>query len=253
MASYDARLDPVAWGGQDAQTLTIGNAVLPLFNQNRAGIVSSLRYGDQVKLYQQNDDWSLLAGVHDGYLGWAKGLIAGSAPSTSQKRVTTLATHIYPEANMKTPPLMRLSLGSWLNIEGEEGDFYRTNLGFVFKAHLEPEGDAVDFAACLLDVPYLWGGGSADGIDCSGLTQLCHSMTGASLPRDTDQQEAALKPISRDEATRGDLVYWKGHVGILQDDATMIHATAFAMKTIRENLDEAIARIGKASSFRRVT
>ncbi len=252
MAKTDPRLDVNAWGGGDAQAIFIGNDVLPLFNQKRDGVISSLRLGDVAWLYREEGDWALIAGQHDGYLGWVRGLKKGYGTGADPLRVAALAAHVYGEANMKTPPLQRLSIGSYLERIGEEDGFVKTNFGYIFSKLFEPVGDAVDYAALFLETPYLWGGGSDRGIDCSGLIQLCYSMVGVDVPRDTDQQEAALAAVDEDALRRGDMVYWKGHVGILEAPDQMIHATAFAMKTIREPLGQAIARIGSPTSFRRV-
>lgn len=251
-ARMDPRSNPENWGGKEARQAQLGNAVSPLFNRARDGIVSTLRYGDAVDVYAQDGEWTLLCGVHDGYLGWARGAELREMGAGRRERVHNLATHIYPEPDIKTPPVLRLSLGSFVEAKGEAGEFVETQDGFVFAQHLAARGDVVDYAIQFLDTPYFWGGGSADGIDCSGLMQLCYSMVGIEIPRDTDQQESALRPIEREALRRGDMVFWKGHVGMMENEDIMIHATAFSMKTMREPFEMALARIGEASSFRSV-
>jgi cell wall-associated NlpC family hydrolase len=106
-------------------------------------------------------------------------------------------------------------------------------------------GDRVDVALRFLETPYLWGGRSGMGIDCSGLVQMAMSMVGETAPRDTDMQFAALgEPIERSELKRGDFVFWKGHIGLMEDEVTLLHANGHSMSVARENLDQAIKRIG---------
>src|SRR5690606_22121097 len=118
-------------------------------------------------------------------------------------------------------------------------------------------GDMVDVALQFLQTPYLWGGRSGLGIDCSGLVQMAMAMVGKAAPRDTDMQFAALgNPIERVDLERGDLVFWKGHVGIMEDRDILLHANGHTMSVARENLDDAIERIGwlyeQPTGFRRI-
>jgi len=119
----------------------------------------------------------------------------------------------------------------------------------VFAAHCAPvdsilADDYVAIAERFLETPYLWGGRSGFGIDCSALVQLSMLMTGRKAPRDSDMQAQSLgTEIGRDALRRGDLVFWTGHVGIMQDAETLLHATGFTMSVIRERLETAIARI----------
>jgi cell wall-associated NlpC family hydrolase len=131
----------------------------------------------------------------------------------------------------------------------------------LFASHVRPigaaaDGDYVTIAARFIETPYLWGGRSGLGIDCSGLVQLAMAMGGQSAPRDTDMQAAGLgQPIAEDERRRGDLVFWKGHVAILEDAETIIHANGHTMTVARENFAAAVERIGwlyeQPTGFRR--
>ena len=120
----------------------------------------------------------------------------------------------------------------------------------LIAAHCQPIGKPIDtdyvaVASRFLETPYLWGGRSGFGIDCSGLVQLAMMMTGRAAPRDSDMQASRLgTPIERDALQRGDLVFWKGHVGIMEDDKTLLHANGHTMTVARENLEDAIKRIG---------
>jgi len=146
-------------------------------------------------------------------------------------------------------------MGSRLTIIGESetrGTRYLTLAGgqSVVAGHCLPVGtaasdDYVAIATRFLETPYLWGGRSGFGIDCSALVQLSMMMTGRKAPRDSDMQAAGLgTPIDRGELRRGDLVFWKGHVALMEDEKTIIHANGHTMSVAREGLDAAIERIG---------
>jgi cell wall-associated NlpC family hydrolase len=163
---------------------------------------------------------------------------------------------------------MALSLGAQIRIVGSEGDFAVSEEGlYVWSRCLAEfsarEPDAVAVAELFLETPYLWGGRTLEGIDCSGLVQTALTAAGVASPRDSDMQETALgEPLSVDDPEaalkRGDLVFWKGHVGIMRDPSTLLHANGWHMKTASEPLAKARERIagsggGKVTSVRRLS
>jgi cell wall-associated NlpC family hydrolase len=139
-----------------------------------------------------------------------------------------------------------------------------TTASFVPARHIAPldfnESDFVAVAERFLDVPYLWGGKTSFGIDCSGLVQVTLAACGIRCPRDSDMQESDLKrgdavsdsstkhDGSLDDPKRGDLIFWQGHVAIVRDPQTLIHANAFHMAVALEPIREAIERIRAAGS-----
>ena len=176
-----------------------------------------------------------------------------------------LRAHAYPGPSIKLPPRMALSLGARLKIAGREGDFAVSEDGLCFwSRHLADLGsrepDYVAVAERFLETPYLWGGRTSEGVDCSGLVQTALTAAGIAAPRDSDMMEATLsEPIPLDDPPpkRGDLVFWKGHVGIMRDPVTLLHANGWHMKTVSEPLAEARDRIaanggGKVTSVRRL-
>ena len=175
-----------------------------------------------------------------------------------------LRTHAYPGPSIKLSPSMALSLGARVTIARLDGDFaVSEDVLYLWARHLATldfkEPDFVAVAERFLETPYLWGGRTSEGIDCSGLVQTALAAAGISAPRDSDMLEAALfKPVAIDGALkRGDLVFWKGHVGIMRDHATLLHANGWYMKVVSEPLAEARARIaasggGAVTSVRRM-
>ena len=223
-----------------------------------APLDSEALHGEAVTIYEWRGDfaWGQMAG--DGYVGYFHAADLGPAREATH-RVCVPRTFVYPGASIKLPIAMALSLGARLRVASVEGGFAALeNGGHVFAGHVAPLGQAApDFVAVaetLLHVPYLWGGRSSLGLDCSGLVQLALAAANVGAPRDSDMQEANLgAPVPEGAALqRGDLVFWKGHAGILADADTLLHANGHHMMVAREPFAEARARI-LAKSFGAVT
>jgi len=222
-------------------------------------------HGESVTVYDEQGGWAWAQLERDQYVGYLPAASLG-APKAPTHRVAALRTHAYPGPAIKLPPRMALSLGAELNIVAHEGDFAISDDGlYVWSRHLAELGerarDPVAVAELFLESPYLWGGRTSEGIDCSGLVQTALRATGVAAPRDSDMQEATLgEAIAIDDPDaplkRGDLVFWKGHVGIMRDSQTLLHASGWRMKTVSEALRQARERIaanggGKVTSVRR--
>jgi hypothetical protein len=210
-------------------------------------------FGEPVTVYDTDGEgWSWVQLGLDRYVGYmpSHALMApGPAPT---HRVTALRTYLYPGPSIKLPPVAVLSQGSLLSVTREEGRFALMPEGCVFLGHIGPvDAFAPDYVAVaerFLGTPYHWGGRTSIGLDCSGLVQVSLAEAGIAAPRDSDMQERELGsplPVTDDLAglRRGDLVFWKGHVGMLRDTATLLHATGHFMSTVSEPLAEARARI----------
>ena len=210
--------------------------------------------GERVTIYEFNDEgwaWGQLAA--DGYVGWlpANALLKPRAAPTH--KVTALRTLAFPGNSIKAPPVAAPPLGSRLSVLRQQDRFAVANIGFLPAGHLAPldhaEADFVAVAERFLGTPYLWGGKTNYGLDCSALVQVALNACGVSCPRDSDMQERALgTPVDPARLRRGDLVFWKGHVAIVHDEASFVHANGFHMQVAIEPIAEAIARIAAAGS-----
>jgi cell wall-associated NlpC family hydrolase len=220
-----------------------------------AGIDTQLLFGEPLRIFERRDGWAWVQAESDGYVGYiAEAELVSPAQQTTHW-VIQPRTFVYPEPDMKRPRGPALSMGSRIAVTGEaetRGTRYLllAGGGAVIAAHCAPMGasianDYVAIAARLIETPYLWGGKSAFGIDCSGLVQLSMMMAGKAAPRDSDMQAAGLgREIGFDELRRGDLVFWKGHVAIMEDKETIIHANGHTMSVAREGQKAAVERIG---------
>ena len=226
---------------------------------HEAALLTEALKGERVTIYDISEEgwaWGQLAG--DGYVGFmpASALCACGLPPTH--KVTALRTLVFPGPSIKLPPLESLSFGCQLVVARIDEPFAVTaSGGHVPVLHLAPvetmETDFVAVAERFLGTPYLWGGKSSLGIDCSALLQLALAACGIPCPRDSDMQERALGSAPAgshelEQLRRGDILFWKGHVAIVRDEATLVHANAHHMAVATEATARSIARIRAAGS-----
>jgi cell wall-associated NlpC family hydrolase len=232
-----------------------------------AGLQTEALKGERITVYDIGQDgwaWGQLAG--DLYVGYLPASALGAPGPQPTHKVTALRTFSFPGPSIKLPPTEMLSFGCRLAIARTDDMFAITAAGgHVPLVHVAPvETMEIDFVAVaerFLRTPYLWGGKSSLGLDCSGLVQLALGACGIACPRDTDMQEKALgsalaPPPDLGQLRRGDLVFWKGHVAIVRDAATFVHANGHAMAVTFEPIAPAIERIrseiGEVTSVRRL-
>jgi hypothetical protein len=212
-----------------------------------SGQVSELLCGEIVTVYERKDGWAWLQAKTDSYVGYARE--SGLGPVVeADARVVHPLTPLLSQPVVKSPVHDLLPLNARVKRGRQEGNFVAVADGFVSVRALAPiVSTAPDFVAVaeqFIGVPYVWGGKTFQGLDCSGLIQTALQAANIACPRDTDMMERALgHQIARDQIKRGDLVFWKGHMGVMRDAETLLHANAFHMQVTSENLDAVIARI----------
>jgi len=232
-----------------------------------APLLTEALKGERVTIYDGNAEgfaWGQLSA--DDYVGWLPANALAPAGAAPTHKVAALRTFAFAGPSIKLPPLEALPLGAKLAVvRVADGMAVTQSGGYVPPQHLKPiaenESDFVAVAERFLGVPYLWGGKTSLGIDCSGLVQIALTACGIACPRDSDMQEEALgMPLATaadySDLKRGDLVFWKGHVAIVRDYASLLHANAFHMAVALEPIAEAISRIratdGEPTGVRRM-
>jgi cell wall-associated NlpC family hydrolase len=193
-------------------------------------------------------------GSGGGYIGYVRAVDLGPIPDGHALKVSTLKAPIFSTPDIKSTITLIAPQGAICTVMSKtpRADFYAAPQGFIHKNHLsgmdDCDDDYAETAQNYLGLPYIWGGKSSDGLDCSGLVQMALWAAGIACPRDADQQEAALGrnveiTDSLSGLRRGDLVFWRGHVAIMIDAQRIIHANAHHMMTQIEPLHEARDRI----------
>ncbi|WP_225026969.1 C40 family peptidase [Xinfangfangia pollutisoli] len=253
LTPFSGRIAHVSLQGQVEAPLTegsparLGLPLVPLLRSPGGALDRTLLFGDAVTVIDRDAGHAFVLSAKDGYCGWVdEAALAPWTPVTH--RVATPATHVYAGPKVQAGMRHPLYLTSAVQVLSEDGVWAETPGGFVPSSHLlpldQPAEDPVAVAEMFLHAPYLWGGNAVSGLDCSGLVQLSLLSAGLACPGDSDQQQAIGQAIPEGAALqRGDLIFWKGHVALMQDATRIIHATAYTMRVIAEPLAPAEARI----------
>ena len=254
----DARLAAKARGVRlvEGETREVAVSLLSLHCEPRfdARIDTQALLGDRVRVFDSREGWAWLQLDTDSYVGYAAQDDLSVPRNEPTHRIAVPSTFMFPAPDIKSQPVVTLTMNAKVSILGWDERFaHLANGRFVIARHLKPvsesEQDFVAVAEAFLHVPYLWGGKSVLGLDCSGLVQLALEASGRACPRDADMQEAELgRALPKDDLAslvRGDLVFWDGHVAIMSDAHTLLHANGHFMQVTREPLRTAVDRIAQ--------
>ena len=238
----------------------ISDPIAPLRSapSSDAELATQALKGERATIYDRNGEgwaWGQLSS--DGYVGWLPDRALARPVGKPTHKITAIRTFAFPGPSIKLPPVETLVLGTMLTVTRQDGAFAVTREGWYLpQQHVggidHHAGDFVAVAERFVGTPYLWGGKSSLGIDCSGLVQIALNAAGIGCPRDSDMQQDGLgRDLNANESKklqRGDLIFWRGHVAIVRDADTIVHANAHHMATVIENTRDAITRIKAAGN-----
>ena len=251
----DKRLTQPAGGSPTPMQVSAGVAAVRAVPRDDGEMTTQALYGEAVNVFAEQGEFAHIQMPRDRYVGWVRMETLSAPVLEPTHKVSALRTYVYSEPDLKSAPHFIVSMGCRLSVTGQEGRFLKLGRGgWLPEQHATAddifEHDPAGVAERFLHAPYLWGGCESLGLDCTGLTRAAFNACGVTLPRDSDMQfawsgEAIEAWDEPGRLQRGDLVFWEGHVGIMLDAETFLHANAHHMAVAKEPLTGAIERIAK--------
>ena len=210
-----------------------------------ATAVSELLWGEGFDLFDVAGDWGFGRSCHDRYTGWVAMAVLRDGPVMATQAVTARVAPLFARADIKAPVLASLPFGAQVGGDVEGRFLAVAGGGYLHLRHLAPlPSTPIEVARLFSGAPYVWGGRTPVGVDCSGLVQAALAACGIACPRDSDQQREALgTAVDFADRRGGDIIFFPGHVGILIDADTLLHANAHWMAVVTEPLADVIARL----------
>ncbi|KAA0572609.1 NlpC/P60 family protein [Azospirillum sp. Sh1] len=244
--------------------LTAPHAVLLEEPRNGDPQTSEMIHGERFRVVEERDGWLRAENAFDGHVGWLPPGTAHRELVAPTHRVRALRADLHPGSTHRAPPVATLSFGSLVTLDGRaENGWVGTDDGlWLFAGWLEPldappATDHIATALRFLETPYVWGGRSSFGIDCSGLVLTAMAAAGvvshhsSGMQRKDERLGTWLSDDGRDvEYRRGDIVFFPGHVGLMVDGTNLLHATVFTMSVVIEPLAE-VAKRAEINGVRR--
>ncbi len=219
-----------------------------------AALETQILYGERVKVIKHFKEWSYCKSLEDNYEGWLVTKNLDKCTNLNYKVLKPIS-HLYSEPNIKSKIISFLYFNSKINVLSKTKNWcsilYDKKETFIFRKHIvdinKTYKDWVRLLVMFENTPYLWGGKSVNGIDCSGLVQLSLNFCGIQFPRNANEQcnENMYPNIKIDKIKKGCLIFWDGHVGVGLNQKDIIHSNAFHLSVKIENFKKASDRIKK--------
>lgn len=232
------------------QYVSSGRAFLRKSPDAKAEVVSEAIYGEEVRVYNKQGNFCRVATGRDSYFGWMNVADLGHSTPQVTHRFQAPRGHVFSAPSVASERLFELAYSSGLHVVKQEGEWCKVKLsrveGYVrgtLLHEVSPQPPAntkaiVTLAARFLEAPYVWGGTTAWGLDCSGLAQTIYGAFGVQLPRDADQQAEVGETVQLGDVKAADLLFFPGHIALSLGGSKFIHANAHHMRVTIDDFEK---------------